>query len=74
MSEWMNGRMKASNPDMLHARSDERGYVLLDITPKALTCDFRATPHPVRAESRLRTQARYVVERSVPGLHRVNPA
>ncbi len=71
MSEWMTQRMKAGNPDMLHARSDERGYALLDITPSQLTCDFRATPHPARMDARLRTQARYVVERGVPGPKRV---
>ena len=63
MSSWV----KRSNPDLLHVRGDERGYVLLDITPRQVQIEFRSTPHPVRADSRLRTQARYVIERGQPG-------
>ena len=48
-------------------RSDERGYALIDITPAQVSCEFRGTPHPARADARLRTQARYVVDRGVPG-------
>lgn len=67
LGELLNAWLKASNPDMLHARSDERGYVLLDVTPQRVAVEFRGTPHPVRPESRLRTQARYVIDRGVPG-------
>jgi alkaline phosphatase D len=68
LSELLNNWMKSSNPDILHARSDERGYVLLDVTAQRVSCEFRGTPHPVRADARLRTQARYVIERGVAGL------
>ncbi len=71
LSEFLAGRIKANNPDVLHLRSDERGYTLIDVTPEALRCDFRSTPHPVRADSRFRTQASYVVERGVAGPRRV---
>ena len=67
LSELLTSWMKRSNPDLLHVRSDERGYVLLDVTPQQITCEFRATAHPVRADSRLRTQARYAIDRGVPG-------
>lgn len=71
LSEFLTNRIKAANPDLLHVRSDERGYALLDVTPEALRCDFRATLHPVRADSRFRTQASYVVERGTAGPRRV---
>lgn len=71
LGEMVNNWMKASNPDLLHMRSDERGYTLLDISPTQVLCEFRSTPHPVRADARLHTQARYVVERGVPGPRKV---
>lgn len=71
LSEALTQWMKAANPDVLHARSDQRGFVLLDITQQQISCEFRATPHPVRADSRLHTQARYVIDRSVPGVRKV---
>lgn len=71
LSELANAWIKASNPDILHMRSDERGYVLLDVSPQQVRCEFRGTLHPVRAQARFRTQARCVIERGVPGLHKV---
>jgi len=70
MSELINGWMKASNPDILHMRSDQRGHVLIEVTPQQVRCDFRGTPHPVRPQARFRTQARYLIERGTPGLRR----
>jgi len=67
LSELMIAWMKRSNPDLLHLRGDERGYCLFDVTPRQLQCEFRGTLHPVRADSRFRTQATYVVERGVAG-------
>ncbi len=71
LGEAVNNWMKSSNPDLLHMRSDERGYTLLDISPQQVLCEFRGTPHPVRADARLHTQARFVVERGVPGPRKV---
>ncbi|WP_230177514.1 alkaline phosphatase [Aquabacterium sp. CECT 9606] len=71
LSELISQWMKAVNPDLLHLRSDERGFVLLDVTPRQVACEFLATPHPVRADSRLHTQARYVIDRGVPGPRKV---
>ncbi|MBI5927592.1 MAG: alkaline phosphatase D family protein [Aquabacterium sp.] len=67
LSEFLSGLLKGGNPDLLHVRGDERGYALLDVTPQQLSCEFRSTPHPVRPDSRLRTQAKFVVDRGVPG-------
>lgn len=67
LSELLNNWLRDGNPDMLHARSDERGYTVLDITPAQVQIEFRGTPHPVRPDSRLHTQARYVIDRGVPG-------
>lgn len=70
LSEFLSGLVRKSNPDLLHMRGDERGYLLLDVSPQQVQCEFRSTPHPVRPDARLRTQARYVVERGVPGPHK----
>jgi alkaline phosphatase D len=70
LSEAMTALMLNSNPDMLHARSDERGYALLEVGPERVACTFRATPFPVRPESRIGTQAVWVVERGEPGPQR----
>lgn len=70
LSEAMMELMRASNPDMLHGRSDERGYALLDITPQTVTCEFRATPFPAQAEARLTSQAKFCVESGRAGVLR----
>jgi len=54
-------RLRQSNPDVQHARGDERGYALLDISPGTVHCTFRATPHPAAPDAPLGTQAAYVV-------------
>ncbi len=74
LGELLNNWLKSSNPDLLHVRSDERGYALLDVTPDKVTVEFRGTPHPVRPDSRLRTQATYVIERGTPGPRLADPA
>ncbi|MGH6627747.1 MAG: alkaline phosphatase D family protein [Burkholderiaceae bacterium] len=66
--EALLSRMRASNPDLVHARADERGYALLELTPQLMRCDFRGTPHPAGADGRLRTQASFVVEQGRAGV------
>ncbi len=68
LSETLTAAIRASNPDLLHARSDERGYALIDIRPESATCDFRATPFPAQPGARLHSQARFVVEAGQPGV------
>ncbi|GAA4336154.1 alkaline phosphatase D family protein [Variovorax defluvii] len=60
--------LRRDNPDVAHARGDERGYALIDVTPKGLHCEFRATAHPVSADARFQTQARFAVEAGVAGV------
>ena len=54
--------MRHANPDLQYARSDERGYALIEVTPQRAVCEFRGCIHPVLNESRLTRQARFVVE------------
>ena len=70
VSEAANALIQGSNPDLLHVRGDERGYMLLELTPERLACEMRATAFPVQAEARVHTQARYVVERGRAGPER----
>ena len=70
LSETLMGAIRASNPDLLHARADERGYAWLELTPQAAHCDFRATPYPARSGATLHSQARFVVEAGRPGVAR----
>jgi alkaline phosphatase D len=62
--------VRRSNPDLLHARSDQRGYALIEVTPVRLQCEFRATAFPVTEQASLHTQARFVVEAGQPGPQR----
>lgn len=68
MSELVLARARAGNPDLRHARADERGYTHLEVTPAAVQATFRGTAHPARADSVLHTQARWVVARGHPGV------
>jgi alkaline phosphatase D len=68
ISEASMARIRASNPDIVHARSDERGYALLDITPQRVTCDFLGMRTPVAADARPALQARFIVEHGRPGV------
>lgn len=54
-------RMRRDNPDVKHARGDERGWALVDLTPAALHCEMRATPHPVPADAVFGRQAAFTV-------------
>ncbi len=70
LPETMTSLMRSSNPDLLHARGDERGYALLELDAERLTCVFRATRFPVRPEASIATQAVWVVESGTPGPQR----
>ncbi len=67
VSEAVMEMMRRASPDMLHGRSDERGYALIELAPAQASCEFRATPFPVAAGGSLRTQARFVVQAGRPG-------
>jgi alkaline phosphatase D len=68
LSESLTALVRASNPDILHARGDERGYAFVDIDAKGATCEFRATPFPADARARLSMQAKFAVEAGVAGV------
>lgn len=70
LSELQSAWIRRSNPDLLHARGDERGYVLFDVTPQQTECEFRATATPVAANARIHTQARFAIEAGRPGPQR----
>jgi alkaline phosphatase D len=61
-------RMRRDNPDVVHARGDERGYALMEVTPEAMHCEFRATAYPVRADASFHAQARFEVEAGRAGV------
>ena len=60
--------MRRDNPDVVHARGDERGYALIEVTPEAMQCEFRATAHPALADAAFDTQARFAVEAGRAGV------
>ncbi|MGK6308890.1 alkaline phosphatase D family protein [Variovorax sp. DT-64] len=62
--EWL----QRDNPDVVHARGDERGYALIEATPKAMHCEFRATAHPVAVDAPFHTQASFAVEAGRAGV------
>ena len=55
------------NPHVLLARCEERGYGLCTITPKLWSTELRAVDDPLRADSGIHTQARFVVQDRVAG-------
>lgn len=61
-------KMQLDNPDIAHARGDERGYAYLDIDREAVRCEFRATSHPALQGATLTRQAAYVVEAGRAGV------
>jgi len=69
MGEGALTRIRASNPDIAHARSDERGYTRLDVTPQSATATFLTTPFPAQVDAPLNVQAVYVVDTGHAGVH-----
>ncbi|MFG5778438.1 alkaline phosphatase D family protein [Comamonas sp. J-3] len=57
----------ARNPQVLFARCEERGYGVCDITPSLWTTQLRTVVDPLRADSGIRTQARFVVQDRLAG-------
>ena len=62
MGQGALARIRASNPDIAHARSDERGYTRVLVTPQLATATFLTTPFPAQAGATLGVQAVYAVE------------
>ena len=68
MGEKVLAVIRDNNPDLLHARADERGYTLVQVTPEQVRCDFRTTAFPAGSAPGFKTQASFVVERGVAGI------
>jgi len=63
-------RIRASNPDVVYACADQRGYTRVDVTPQGVAVEFRTTPHPVQVDGVLGTQARFAVVRGRAGVQK----
>ena len=68
MGQTALGRIRAGNPDIRHARSDERGYTLLEVGSAGVQARFRGTAHPAAPDSVLREQARFWIEAGRAGV------
>ena len=68
MSPKLMAQIQRDNPDIRHARPDERGYTLIDIRPERLEAQFLTTPHPAQPEARLGLQGRWTVQQGVAGV------
>lgn len=65
--------IRNSHPDCLYARGDQRGYVLIDLTPNRLRAEMRGTPDPVRdPEAPLSPLARFEIDVTERRLHSVD--
>ncbi len=62
--------MRAFNPHLLHARSDQRGYVRFTLEGQRLQADLRVVDDARNAASGLSSQGRWVVEAGRPGPQR----
>ena len=67
LGEGVLNAARSANPDIVYARSDERGYALIHIEPESAICEFRTTPFPAGTRADLSVQARFQVERGRPG-------
>jgi alkaline phosphatase D len=68
MSKKLMAQIQGENPDLRHARSDERGYTQIDLRPDRLEAQFLTTPHPVSPYAALSVQARWAVRQGVAGV------
>jgi alkaline phosphatase D len=71
LGENLLSQIRASNPDIVHARSDERGYVLLDVKAERMVAEMRTTANPVKADAVLGVQARFEIGQGVAGVHKL---
>jgi alkaline phosphatase D len=70
MGEKLLAQIRESNPDIVHARSDERGYTLLDVRPEGISAEFRTTANPSRADSVFKTQTQRTILSGVAGVQK----
>ncbi|WP_090044174.1 alkaline phosphatase [Limnohabitans sp. 2KL-27] len=70
LGEKLLAQIRDSNPDIVHARSDERGFTLLDVRPERVTADFRTTANPAQVDGVFRSQGQWVIRSGVPGVQK----
>lgn len=70
MPQTILDRLRPHNPHLLHARSDQRGYIALQLTARTLHADLVAVQDPLNAFSPVNVSARYTVEHGRPGPQR----
>lgn len=58
----LNDLIRESNTDILHARSDDRGYARIDVSHRSLHFVARATSFPARDQATLSSQVRFTIE------------
>ena len=68
MGDKLLAQIRDSNPDIAHARSDERGYTWLDVRSEGIVAEFRTTPNPARTDGVLKTQAQWAIRAGVAGV------
>jgi len=61
------GDAQARNAHVRYSELDHSGYALLEVTPKTLHVDLRASDDQTVAASPMRSMARFVVEAGQPG-------
>jgi alkaline phosphatase D len=71
MSEKLLSQIRDSNPDIAHARADERGYTLIDVAPQGVHAQFRTTPNPAKTDSVFKTQAQWAIQSGTPGVQKI---
>jgi alkaline phosphatase D len=67
MGEKALATIRSTNSDIEFARSDERGYSVITVTPEGVRCDFKTTAFPAGSENAFKTQASFVVKRNQVG-------
>ena len=70
LSDKVLTQIRDHNPDILHARADERGFTLLDVRPEGIETSFMTTANPVLPERVFRAQAQWTIRSGVAGLHK----
>ena len=63
-------RLRPDNPQLLHARSDQRGYLALKVGERELHADLMVVQDPLNAFSTVDVSVRFAVEHGRPGPQR----
>ena len=70
MPQTLLDRLRPYNPQLLHARSDQRGYLALRVSERELHADLMVVQDPLNASSPVDLSLRFVIEHGRPGPQR----